>query len=131
VTMTKYVVSEYHEYDCPNWRIGKSHGPCVCKKEKPRRKSPIEKFLQTVVDNISQYDQTARDLAQGCIERDKEIERLRKDLASARRTIDRLELRSSQLADLKAAIMGKRHPTGWRMSLVLARLKELKNKEIV
>jgi len=23
---------EFHEYDCKFWRIGKSHGPCTCRK---------------------------------------------------------------------------------------------------
>ena len=28
---------EFHEYDCRYWRIGKSHGPCTCKKIRRER----------------------------------------------------------------------------------------------
>jgi hypothetical protein len=30
---TRYVEMEFHEYECPYWRLGKSHGPCTCPKE--------------------------------------------------------------------------------------------------
>jgi hypothetical protein len=29
--MVARVLMEWHEYECPFWRLGKRHGPCRCK----------------------------------------------------------------------------------------------------
>lgn len=31
-------VLPYHEYDCKFWRIGKSHGPCTCRKLRGKKR---------------------------------------------------------------------------------------------
>lgn len=38
ISAAEKLLLEYHEYDCPFWRIGKSHGACICKKLRSRGK---------------------------------------------------------------------------------------------